>query len=137
MIIIDLACDNDHSFEGWFSSLDMYKNQFDRGLIKCPHCDSSQISRVPSVIHVGKDRKAVSSDSSELRAHLQRIIEHVLFASEDVGENFTDEARQIFYNESPQRAIHGEATLADFRELREEGIDVMLIPAILKRKNLN
>jgi hypothetical protein len=137
MIIIDLVCDKGHSFEGWFPSLDMYKSQCSHGLINCPDCGSSQISRAPSVIHVEKDRKAVSSDLPGLHTHLQHIIEHVLFNSEDVGENFADEARQIFHNESPRRAIHGEATLADFRELREEGIDVMLIPALLKRKNLN
>jgi hypothetical protein len=144
MIIIDLACDHGHVFEVWFQSHDAYVAQRAAGLVVCPACGSTKIERVPSAIRVGKSRKEVSEAESNplaegvaLYAKLRSVVEHVLANSEDVGGNFANEARRIFYNEAPRRAIHGEASLADYEELQEEGIEIILIPAILKRENIN
>jgi len=49
MIIYDLCCEDSHSFEGWFSSVDDYSRQSARGLLVCPVCESSQVRRVPSL----------------------------------------------------------------------------------------
>lgn len=49
-------------------------------------------------------------------------------ASEDVGQRFPDEARRIHRQESPLRAIKGQASIGDMRELLEEGIPVLPIP---------
>jgi hypothetical protein len=43
---------------------------------------------------------------------------------ENVGERFADEARAIHYGEAEERAIYGEATLAEAKELIEEDIPV-------------
>jgi hypothetical protein len=142
MIIIDLSCDHGHSFEAWFQSHDAYEAQRAAGLVVCPQCGSTMISRVPSAIRVGKSREGATvteslEEGAALYAKLQRVVEHILSDSEDVGGNFANEARRIFYNEAPRRAIHGEASLSDYEELQEEGIEIMLIPAILKRENLN
>ncbi|MDR1368084.1 MAG: DUF1178 family protein [Candidatus Accumulibacter sp.] len=144
MIIIDLACNHGHSFEAWFQSHDVYEAQRGKSLIACPGCGSTEITRVPSAIRVGKNRASAAQTGSKplledaaLFAQFQRVLEHILSDSENVGGNFANEARRIFYNEAPRRAIHGEASLADYEELQEEGIEIMLIPAILKRENIN
>jgi hypothetical protein len=144
MIIIDLACEHGHAFEAWFQSHDAYEAQRTAGLVVCPACGSTKITRVPSAVRVGKNRKDIPetesnplAESVTLYATLRNAVEHLLADSEDVGGNFANEARRIFYNEAPRRAIHGEASLADYEELQEEGIEILLIPAILKRENLN
>ena len=49
-------------------------------------------------------------------------------ASEDVGDQFPDEARRIHRQESSVRSIKGQATLDEMEELIAEGIPVLPIP---------
>jgi hypothetical protein len=57
-----------------------------------------------------------------------RMLDELLTKSEDVGKEFPSEARKIFYNESPARAIRGQATNEQHEELLEEGIPVARLP---------
>jgi hypothetical protein len=68
---------------------------------------------------------------AELRALRQRMLE----GSEDVGARFGEEARKIHYGESEARAIHGQASLAEARELHEEGIDFLPVPQLPDDRN--
>ena len=43
--------------------------------------------------------------------------------AEDVGEDFAEEARKIHLEEAPPRGIYGEASLAEVKELMDEGIE--------------
>jgi hypothetical protein len=45
MIIYDLVCDFNHSFEGWFKNADDMQVQQANGLLTCPVCDSDQVSK--------------------------------------------------------------------------------------------
>ena len=58
----------------------------------------------------------------------QELAKHVRENTENVGENFAEEARAMHYNEKPQKNIRGKATKAETLELLEEGIEVMPIP---------
>ena len=60
-----------------------------------------------------------------------KFIEHlrkVADASEDVGEQFPEEARRIHYQEVPERPIRGQVSLDETKELLEEGILIMPVP---------
>jgi hypothetical protein len=57
-----------------------------------------------------------------------KVIEYALKHTEDVGERFAEEARQIHYGESPERAIRGQASRQEVQELRDEGIEVLALP---------
>ncbi len=52
----------------------------------------------------------------------------LLEQSEHVGPRFADEARAIHLGEADARAIHGQATVEQADELREEGIPVAPLP---------
>jgi hypothetical protein len=139
MIIIDLACDQDHPFEGWFKSLQVFESQRDSGMISCPCCGSSEIHRVPSAVHLAKSSESQVSkplpaitNQNDVHAAFQQLMTVILSSSEDVGKDFAQEARKIHYLEAPLRSIRGEANFDDFESLREEGIDVLLIPSIKK-----
>ena len=49
----------------------------------------------------------------------------IVAQSEDVGMNFSSEARRIHYGESQQRAIRGVASPAQAAALIDEGINVV------------
>jgi len=45
MIRYDLICQDDHSFEGWFSSSSDYDAQRKKRLVECPICGSAKIEK--------------------------------------------------------------------------------------------
>jgi len=55
--------------------------------------------------------------------------------SDNVGRKFPEEARKIHYGEVEPRAIVGEATAAEARELVEEGIAFQPLPALPEEQN--
>jgi hypothetical protein len=68
------------------------------------------------------------------QAAWMRAVQHVMANTDDVGKRFAEEARRIHYGESEERAIRGQATLAEAKALVEEGIAVvpLPVPAALK-----
>jgi hypothetical protein len=147
MIIFDLSCSDDHRFEGWFRSADDFCGQLARGQISCPQCGSADIRRLPSVLHLGSvapspvvsDRKgasqAVVPTVPQLSA-LRAVVEEIVSKTEDVGNQFADEARKIHYHEAPSRPIRGLATEDDCSALKDEGIDILRLP-IVKPEDLS
>ena len=57
-----------------------------------------------------------------------RMLDDILTKSEDVGAKFPEEARKIYYQESPGRAIRGQATQEEHDALVDEGIPVARFP---------
>jgi hypothetical protein len=135
MIVFDLACDNDHPFEGWFGSADDFALQAKAGGIACPVCGSVAVTRQLSAPYVNTRSGSKPAENSQMVAVAnaaqelkKKFIEHVLTNTEDVGRRFPEEARRIFYKEAPERAIRGTASTDEVGQLKEEGIDVMAIP---------
>ncbi|MBB2485871.1 DUF1178 family protein [Mitsuaria sp. WAJ17] len=64
MVVLNLACESSHAFEGWFASSDDCRDQQARGLLSCPVCGSSRVERRPSaprlnVAHLRAGKTAV------------------------------------------------------------------------------
>ena len=55
--------------------------------------------------------------------------------SVDVGANFVDQARKMHDGDMPARAIRGQATLAEAKELWDEGVPVMPVPVLPEDRN--
>jgi hypothetical protein len=142
MIILDLACKQQHSFEGWFQSLAVYDYQVEKGLIACPQCGSNEIHRIPSALHLAsRSTSTVASDEAQHASEntlvgLQQVISAIIASCEDVGSDFAQEARKMHYMETPARPIRGTASDDDYEGLREEGIDVLRLP-VIKKEDLN
>ena len=151
MKVYNLACPLDHRFEGWFSSEEDCLSQQEKGMLACPICDSTQISRMPSAPHIAKSSSAAvttsnedigatsgevvaltGNDHSQLEAQVQAAflkgMRELMGKSEDVGTAFAEEARKIHYKEAPERSIRGQTTLDEAESLREEGIEVLAVP---------
>lgn len=48
MKVLDLQCRQGHSFEGWFGSQNEYDTQRAQGLVSCPVCNDSEITKMLS-----------------------------------------------------------------------------------------
>ncbi|MBU1277465.1 MAG: DUF1178 family protein [Proteobacteria bacterium] len=122
MIIFDLQCDKEHSFEGWFEDLKDLQQQIKKGLVSCPICGSGQIRRVPSSFGISKSR---SQAEPEMAAKLfgQSIKRYVLENFEDVGPQFAKEALKIHYGASEARNIRGVSTTDEEKMLKDEGVE--------------
>jgi hypothetical protein len=151
--VFDLQCEQGHVFEGWFGSADNYEAQQAKGLLSCPVCESTHISKKLSaprlnVSHLKEADAAPSSASpaaanatavaspaaaqmSQLQAEVLKQIRQIVRSTENVGARFAEEARRIHDGEATERPIRGTATPQEREELAEEGIAVMPIPAFL------
>lgn len=152
MKVLDLACANQHVFEGWFGSEDDFTSQLSRGLVSCPLCGNATIERRLSAprLNLGhakppkveaeavqpprktQDVALPAGQGQEAQAALQaawmELARRVVANTEDVGERFAEEARRIHYGETEHRGIRGQATAAETEALLDEGISVMQMP---------
>lgn len=128
MIVLNLACSAGHTFEGWFTSSEAFDVQVAQSRVNCPHCNSSDISRLPSGAHIRKLGSVSTNADNELTVGgLIERLRQLSDACEDVGNRFPDEARRIHYNETLPRNIKGQASLSETQELLDEGIPVFPI----------
>lgn len=77
----------------------------------------------------------VPAKAKELIEALREFRKQVVSSSEYVGDKFAEEARKIHYGESEERGIYGETTTDDAKELIEEGIDLLALPALPEDRN--
>ncbi len=64
MKVYNLACPLDHRFEGWFASEEDCLAQQDKGMLACPICDSTDITRMPSAPRIAKSSSSKEESSS-------------------------------------------------------------------------
>lgn len=132
MIRYALTCEAGHAFESWFRDSGAFEAQVKAGQVVCPHCGSAEVSKqimAPAVaVHE-------APSDAELRTLVRALHTRVKESSEDVGEDFAAEARKIHYGEADERAIHGQASLGEAKELLDEGIAVLPLPPLPEEKN--
>ena len=137
MIVFNLNCsDCASSFEGWFENTTDYNKQIRNGLLTCPSCNSTQIKKglmAPNVSKksnskITKRNKSIASNVNKLKKIIEREFDYV-------GDKFTEEAKKIKYGEVKERAIYGEASIEQTKELIDEDIDVLPLPFSTKKTN--
>jgi hypothetical protein len=134
MIRYALVCDRGHSFEAWFGSSRNYDEQAEAHAVVCPDCGSTRIDKAPMAPFVARRRtgseRPRGADRRQAYAMLRQLREEITANSDDVGEQFPEEARKIHFDEAPARSIHGQATLEEAKELTEEGIPICPLPPL-------
>lgn len=136
MVVYNLTCGNAHAFEGWFNSPDLFETQVEAAELSCPVCGSCDVTKQPSAPNIARHRESAESTPATreqveaLRALQAQFIDHVIKNTEDVGRSFPDEARRIHRQEAAERPIRGQATQSEAKALRDEGIDVAMLPAL-------
>lgn len=154
MIVFDLHCEKGHRFEGWFGSSSDFEDQSARGLIECPECGVTKVSKAPMAPAVPAkgntaaeralvptkqagqqqaDAQPVSStplpaEVKEALAALGEAQEKALKNSTYVGKDFVEQSREMHYGERDEAPIHGQASLEEAQSLMEEGVPVAPLP---------
>jgi hypothetical protein len=150
VIVFDLQCGaGQHLFEAWFSSSTGYEDQRKRGLVSCPICADTNVTKAVMAPNVGakgnKRASAASTDlttkvadaakTDELQTMLGKIASLQAVSLKDstwVGKDFEKQARAMDAGEVDQSSIHGQATPAQAKSMIEDGIALMplLVPIV-------
>jgi hypothetical protein len=77
---------------------------------------------------ISKRNKSIASNVKKLKNIIEKEFDYV-------GNKFTEEAKKIKYGEAEERAIYGEASIEQTKELIEEDIDVLPLPFSTKKTN--
>ena len=145
MIVFDLKCGaHGHVFEAWFGSSADYESQVARGLLSCPLCGDSDVSKAlmaPAVSPKGNSRSpavpvetetmAVTQDDGRMREIIRTLAQaqaKILENSTWVGRGFAEQARAMHYGEKDRASIHGEVAPEEARALISEGVEVAPLP---------
>lgn len=159
MIQYTLICENKHTFDAWFKSSQAYAAQRESGILECPMCATTHISKalmapavstkpaqaetIPVQTSPGPENTAASAGSpsrvslstghpeqAKIRAALKKMRDTVVSEAEYVGDRFADEARKIHTHESENRGIYGEATADEVKALIDDGVDFVPLPTL-------
>jgi hypothetical protein len=135
MIRYALRCDDDHGFEAWFGSSSDYDDQADRGLVECPFCGSRGVTKQimsPAIAGAAR-REPLPETSARVRTLMMQaareVRSHVEANFDYVGDTFAREARAIHEGGAEKREIYGEATAAEVKALKADGVPCAALPA--------
>lgn len=126
MIRYALTCKKGCEFDAWFGSSADYDAQAAKGQIECPECGDTHVAKAPMAPAIGMARD--DKRAAWMRSMAKKARQHIAENFDYVGENFTDEARRIHEGEIDERPIWGEASIADAKEMMEEGLPVAPLP---------
>lgn len=159
MIIFDLVCDSQHEFEGWFENSQELVDQQASGILTCPVCHSGQVRKLVSIPKVGKKANSsivsevndkqrgvnagLMSESSaslgvnkdhanafnQMQSMLKKMHDYVECNFKDVGNKFAEEAISMHKGEKESANICGIASQDQLRNLAEEGVTAVPLPA--------
>jgi hypothetical protein len=128
MILFDLRCKDGHAFEAWFRDSAAYEAQVAARDLACPVCGSTEVAKALMAPALNSRPKIEAAQAAEAMRLWRRVQNHIETNFDHVGPRFAEEARKIHHGEAEKRSIYGEATQAEAKELRDEGIDVNQIP---------
>ena len=151
MIRYALKCADAHAFDSWFKSAEAFDSLQAAGMVACPVCGDSNVSKAIMAPRVRPSRSqaalpvpvetpdnapapSLSAPGSEAERALTTLRREVEKSSDYVGLGFVAEARKMHDGDSPQRSIYGEAKPEEARKLLEDGIPVAPLPFIPQRK---
>jgi len=135
MIRYALQCEHEHGFEAWFSASADYDDQAARGLVECPLCGSHAVSKqIMSPAVTGARKRETGPDLAQMQTLISQAVReartHVEQNFDYVGDAFAREARDIHEGRSEKREIYGEATPADVKKLRDDGVPCAPLPPL-------
>ena len=138
MIKYNLICECGKTFESWFSSSDEHDLLRRKKLINCIYCDSTSVRKsvmAPNLFTKTNKTSKNANLEKKIKKQLLELKKYIEKNCKNVGDNFTREARNTYYDKKTSQGIYGKATPEETAELLEEGIDVATIPWPNKSEN--
>lgn len=149
MIRYALRCADGHEFESWFRSSAAFDELASSGLLSCAVCGGAKVEKAlmapslgaaavggpapgaadaPAPAAPAAPPPSLREPSSPLEAAIRALRARVEANAENVGGRFAREARAIHEGEAESRAIYGEATGEEVKDLLEDGIEIAPLP---------
>ena len=140
MIKYLLKCNNKHEFESWFSESKEFEKLKKKKLIECIFCRSKNVSKSimsPNIVCKEKiiEKKLNNKKFNRIKKDLLKIRTFVEKNFEFVGDKFSKEVREIYYDNKENKNIYGTTTPEERLELEKEGIELASIPWVNKKEN--
>ena len=138
MIKYNLTCKCDCTFDSWFASSKEYERLLKKGLITCIECNSNKVSKSIMAPNLSNSKKSDNEDHKLQKNIKKKITEYQKFIKKNfiyVGDNFAQEARNIYYGKKKTKGIYGKVTKEELKELDEEGIETTAISWYDKTEN--
>jgi hypothetical protein len=132
MIRFHLKCDQDHEFESWFQSGEAFDKLVAAKMVNCTACGSTQVRKMIMAPAVSTASRITAPKPSE--PDLAALRDKVEANSDYVGKGFVKEARDMHDGLVPERPIYGEANLQEAKKLVEDGIPVVPLPFMPRKK---
>lgn len=144
MIKYTLTCKDGHKFDSWFSGSADFDRLSNAGLLSCAVCGSSTVEKALMAPQVSTDRAPASGDidmpnaapapgplsapASAAEQAVRALRARIEANAEDVGRDFSKQARAMHAGDTPERPIYGEARGDEARALIEDGIPIAPLP---------
>jgi hypothetical protein len=123
-----------------FQILRNTRNLKKKKLIECIFCKSQNVDKsIMSPNVIGKknieDKIFNNKEFIKIKKDLIKIKKFVEKNFEFVGDRFSREVREIYYDNKKNKNIYGTVSLEERLELEEEGIELASIPWIDNKEN--
>ena len=138
MIKYNLTCKCNCAFDSWFASSEEFGRLEKKKLITCIECNSNNVNKSIMAPNVSSSKKINNINYKFQKNIKKKIIEYQKFIEKNckyVGDNFAQEARNIYYDNKETKGIYGRVTAEEIDELNEEGIETTTIPWYNKTEN--
>ena len=133
MIKYNLICECEKIFESWFASSAEYNVLIRKKLINCIYCNSTSVKKTimaPNLFSKSNQTSKRVKLEKNIKKQLLDFRRYIEKNCKNVGSNFSQEARSIYYDKKISKGIYGKTTPEETAELLEEGIEVATIPWI-------
>jgi len=143
MIKYILKCKNKHEFESWFLNSTEFEKLKKKDLVKCIFCKSNDVEKsimspriMASTVNQKDEHNLLEQNEfTKIKKDLINIKKFVEKNFEFVGDRFSQEVRNVYYDKRKKKNIYGNATKEEKQELKEEGIELTTIPWIDNKEN--
>ncbi len=138
MIKYNLTCKCGEMFESWFLSSSEFDSLYKKKLIKCIYCDSSSVKKSIMTPNLSSKSNKITKKNSLEKNVKKQLIEFRKYIEKNcknVGDNFAQEERNIYYDKKTSMGIYGKASPEETSELQDEGIEVNSIPWVDNTEN--
>ena len=134
MIKYILKCKKKHEFESWFSDSIEFERLKKKKLIECIFCSSLEVDKTIMSPRISKNsdknKENVEIEFKKIKKNLLNIKKFVKKNFEFVGEKFSREVKNMYYEKSNNKNIYGTTTKKEREDLKKEGIELTTIPWI-------
>lgn len=132
MIRYALACVGDHAFEAWFSNSSAYDTQRKKRQVECPVCGSVNVRKqiMAPAVRTSRSKTSQAETPEAIAARVAgEVRQHIAQTHVYVGDKFAEQARAMHAGDAPERPLWGEVAPDIARELVDEGVPAIPLPA--------